>query len=343
MPPSKGRKPATLRSIAEATGVHPSTVSRILNSTPEEAARAAGTEKVEAVKAFAKKIGYRPNPHATSLKTNRSNLIGVLVPRLQDFVLATIYEGIVDAADALGYSTFVTNTMDKPETQIERAHMMLDRRVDGLIFGDARSDSASLKQLAQEGITFVLVSRHLPGHISVTTDDYQAGRLVGEHLLDIGRTNVGILAGSTYASTAQDRTRGVIDKLSEAGIRVPPEQIIYRGFDAIDGRLATEVLLSRNRSLNAVFATNDFAAIGALGVLRDYGMSVPQDIALIGYNDVNLVAEMPVPLTTIRSPMHEMGYRALEVLDKLLAGEDVPSQKLTPELIIRQSTDITQH
>ncbi len=261
----------------------------------------------------------------------------MLVPRLQDFVLATIYEGIEEAATENGYSTFVTNSLDDPANRALRTEMMLQRRVEGMIFGDAHHDDPLLEAIAARGVPFVLVSRRSADHLSVTCDDLLGGRLVGRRLIDAGRRDLAILAGLPFASTAIERTKGAVDAFAEAGVRVPPERIAWGPFDAAGGREGAEKLLASEPYPDAIFATNDFAAIGALGVLRDRGLRVPDDISLIGYNDTPLVAELPTPLTTVHSPMHEMGRRGVDLLIEVLGGANPESERLSPTLMVRQS------
>ncbi|HEY2099145.1 MAG TPA: substrate-binding domain-containing protein [Pseudonocardia sp.] len=330
--------PVTLRTIADRLGLHVSTVSRVLHAKPDEQLRAASGATVERIRTLADELGYQPNPHATSLRTRRSNLVGVLVPRLSDIVLATIYEGIEEAAAEHGLSTFVTNTRDVPAIQRARTEMVLGRRVDGMIFGDAYVDGGFLEEIAARRVPFVLVSRRAGRHISVTCDDYRGGQLAAEHLLDRGHRSVAVIAGEPYASTGIDRTAGFVDTFREAGLRIPPERILHSRFDARGGRLAAEQLLSVGRRPSAIFAVNDFAAIGALGAARDLGLLAGTDIAVVGFNDTPLAAELPIALTTVRSPMHKMGRRGLELLTRLMRGEEVASERLRPELMVRASS-----
>lgn len=324
--------------IADELGLNVSTVSRVLNAPGQDAHLWAAPDTEQRIREAAKRLNYAPNPYAASLRTSRSNLVGVIVPRLQDFVLATVYEGIEEAAIENGLAAFVTNSLNKLENQRARANMMLQRRVDGLIFGDARLDDPFLDELAGRGFPFVLVSRHAGTHISVTCDDYAGGRLVAEHLLATGRRDVAIIAGLPFASTAQDRTRGAVEVFREAGLAIPDSRIVFGEFDAAGGRAAAEKILESGPVPDAIFAANDFAAFGALGVLRDHGLRIPTDVALVGYNDIPLAAEASVPLTTVRSPMHLMGRRSLEKLHDLLRGEVVTSERLPPELIVRESS-----
>ena len=336
MAPPQG--PMTLRQIADELGVSPSTVSRVLATPGSDALRWGSLETVERIRAFAKEHGYSPNPQASSLRTRRSGLIGVLVPRLQDYVLATIYEGIEEAASEAGLSTFVTNSLDTTENQRARTRMMIDRRVDGLIYGDAHLDHRFLDEVHRQGIKFTLVSRAAGDYPSATTDDHKGGRLVGQHLADTGRRDVAVLAGLEFASTAYNRTNGCIAALEDNGIHVPPDRVVYTGFDPAGGRAAAEQILAGGVVPDAIFATNDFAAIGAFGVLRDKGIRVPDDVALAGYNDTPLAEGGALPVITNRSPMHEMGRQGVGLLLEVLAGRSPESILLEPELIIRSSS-----
>ncbi|WP_433286263.1 LacI family DNA-binding transcriptional regulator [Pseudonocardia sp. CA-142604] len=333
------RDHATLQTIATEIGVTPSTVSRVLNSASDSSARRwASADTIRRVREAAAAHGYSPNPQAVGLRTRRSNLIGVVVPRLQDYVLATIYEGIDEAARGEGFATLVTNSLDDPKKHELVVETLLSRRVEGLILGDAHIDGTYLDTVAERGVKFVLVSRRARDFISVTCDDLMGGRLVAEHLLATGRSNIAILAGEAYASTGIDRTQGAVDALRAAGVDVPADLVVHGPFDVQGGREATERILARHPLPDAIFATNDFAAIGAMGALRDRGITIPDDVALVGYNDTALAAALPVPLTTVRSPMHEIGRRGLALLLAMLRDEPVESQRLTPTLVIREST-----
>lgn len=337
-------KHVTLQVIADELGLTPSTVSRVLNSPSQSAARRwASAETIDRVRSYAAEHGYSPNPQAVGLRTQRTQLIGVVVPRLQDYVLATVYEGVDEAATELGYTTCVANSLDDPDKQALATETLLSRRVDGLIFGDARHDGEFLRLVEESGTKFVLVSRRVPGFPSVTCDDIAGGRLVGEHLLATGRRDVAILAGQPFASTGIDRTRGVVEAFAEAGIEIPAHRIVHGPFDAPGGRTATDRLLDQGPPPDAIFAVNDFAAIGAMGVLRDRYLSVPGDIALVGYNDTPLASELPVSLTTVRSPMRQMGRQGMLMLLRILRGEPGEELRLPPELVVRESTGAARY
>ncbi|MFJ9680441.1 LacI family DNA-binding transcriptional regulator [Streptomyces sp. NPDC101194] len=335
-----GEGPVTLQGIAEQLGLHVSTVSRVLNGRQDGHTRAASGDTARRIRNLANELGYQPNPLATGLRTRRSNLIGVLVPRLSEIVMATIYEGAEEAAAAHGLSAFVTNTHDDPALQRERITMVLARRVDGLVIGDAHLDGAALDLPGLRTTPFVLVNRRTSvGHTSVTCDDRLGGRLVAEHLLALGHRSVGVIAGEPFASTGADRTEGFVERYREAGLRLPTSRVVHSAFDTAGGRRAAHNLLAVHEDRpTALFAVNDFAAIGAAGAARDLGLRLGRDVALAGFNDTPLVAELPVPLTSVHSPMAEQGRRAVNLLLRRIAGEEIRSEILTPHLMAREST-----
>lgn len=326
-------EPVTLKTLAGELGLNVSTVSRVINAEVGTETKWASPDTIRRIQELARQRGYARNPHAASLRTSRSDLVGVIVPRLQDFVLATIYEGIDLAAEASGRTTVVANSLDDPARQRLRTESLLARRVDGLIFGDAHQHSPYLDELAARGIPLTLVSRRRAGHISVTCDDVIGGRLAAAHLLATGRTRFAVIAGAEYASTTLDRVGGFLSVLDEHGIGKSDVDIHYTGFDAPAGQRAIAQILESEYRPDAVFAVNDFAAIGAIGSLQAKGISVPDDVAVIGYNDTP-IAEA-VNLTTVRSPMVEMGRRGFEKLLAIIDKQDVDSERLAPHFIAR--------
>lgn len=335
----------TLRQIAEASGVAVSTASRVLSSARR--GETPGSDVAMRVLAVAMEMGYERDVHAASLRTRRTHMIGVLVPQLTDVVLSTIYGGIDEAATELGYQTVVANTLDSPAEQRRRAETLLSRRVDGLIFGDARTDNPFLDDLAARNVPFVLVSRRHPPYASVSCDDFEGGRMVGNHLADLGHRDIAVIAGQPYTSTGIDRTAGCLDALSERGIEVPPARIVHSTFDAEGGRIGTTKLMLGDNPPTAIFVVNDVTAIGAMGALRDLGHEVGRDVALVGYNDISIAVELPVPLTSVRSPLTRMGAESVRSLFRRLTGEpdvatgDSTDVTLYPRLIVRDSSSLS--
>ena len=329
----------TLKDLANELGIHPSTVSRILHSGSEVARGAASVATAERVRELARKRGYSPNPQAAGLRTRRTRLAGVIVPRLSDLVLAIMYEGIEEAAAELGYSTFVMNSRDDPEEQRRKADTMLARRVDGLIIGDAHLDGGQLRELTARKVPFVLVNRRVAGYPSATCDDLLGGQLAADHLWGSGHRNVAVIAGEPYASTAVDRTTGFVDRWHSLGGKISEEAVVWSRFDTAGGRKAAETILAGRRPYpTAVFAVNDFAAIGAMGALRSHGLTVGRDVAVVGFNDTSVASELPIPLSSVRSPMLDIGRTAMHLLKRVLDGGQVEPVLLTPTLCVRESS-----
>lgn len=337
--PGRGRAAVTLKDLAAELGIHVSTVSRVLHSETDVARAAASKETARRVRELAESRGYSPDPQAASLRTRRTRAIGVIVPRLSDLVLATMYEGVEEAAADSNHSTFVMNSHDDLEEQRRKAEIMLARRVDGLILGDVHAGSSLVDDLTARHVPFVLMNRRYPGFPSSTCDDTAGGRMVADHLWASGHRSVAIIAGEPYASTGVERTAGFLEHWRELGGEVRADRILPSRFDTEGGRQAAEELLRLGGDApTAVFAVNDFAAIGAMGALRAAGLVVGQDVAVVGFNDTSLAAQLPIPLSSVRSPMVEIGRTAVGMLRRVMNGEEVESVRHAPELVVRESS-----
>jgi LacI family transcriptional regulator len=332
------RRPATLNGIAQLLGIHVSTVSRVLNGSGANAERAASKETIERIRALAASLDYQPNTHARTLKTRHSHEIAVLVPRLSDIVLATVYEGIDQAASAHHYTTFVANTLDLPERQRERAERALLRNVEGLIISDVHCTPGRgfLEELQERQVPFVLVSRRRGEHCSITSDDEMGGRLVAEHLYAQGHTRVAVIAGEAHSSNARERTASFVAYYREQGITVEAERIVTGRFDTEAGYRIGDHLLAHPQPPTAIFAVNDFLAIGLFGALRQRGLVAGRDVAVVGYNDTPLASHLQ--LTSISTSMHAQGVRAVETLLDRIAGKPVQSYRFAAQLRVRASS-----
>jgi LacI family transcriptional regulator len=327
-------RPVTLAIVARHAQVHVSTVSRALSDDPA----GIGAETVRRIRELAVVLGYRRDAGAAGLRTGSSQLIGVLVPRLTDLVLATIYESIDSAASTAGYGTVVANTLDDPERRRSRLDAMLSRRIDGVIIGDSHLGDTTAHELQRRGVPHVLVMRTLEGHPSVTTDDYRGGQLAAEHLLELGHRRVGVVAGDQLASTGRERTLGFRRTFESAGCPLPDTYVVNSAFSTPSGLAAGRELMLLPDPPTAVFAVHDLLALGVMGAIRDAGKQLGADVGLIGYNDLDLASTLPVPLTSIRSDLTAMGAQAVDALLRTLRGETVRSVLLPPELVVREST-----
>ncbi|MBJ7476064.1 LacI family DNA-binding transcriptional regulator [Rhodococcus sp. (in: high G+C Gram-positive bacteria)] len=340
---SNGRPP-TLREIADQAGVHISTASRVLRQ-PEPAD--GWSDSALRVRQVAEELGYQPNLWAASLRTRKTTTIGVVMPRLTDVVVATMFQGIEEAATAAGYSVLLSSPPDDLDAQRKAVEFLVSRQVDGLMLSSIHLPGTDfVDSLPLRSLPILLLNRHVdPAPSSpnsslpfVSGDDRLGGYLAGKHLLDCGYRDLGVIAGPDHASTSRERVAGFRDALTEAGLELPPNRIVASEFEVQGGVDAAATLLSGNTRPDAVFTVSDTIAIGVLGVARDLGLSIPDDLALVGYNDIPVVSQLPVPLTTVRSPARKIGATGLEHLLALIAGRNVESVKLPVELIVRAST-----
>lgn len=340
---SNGRPP-TLREIADQAGVHISTASRVLRQ-PEPAD--GWSDSALRVRQVAEELGYQPNLWAASLRTRKTTTIGVVMPRLTDVVVATMFQGIEEAATAAGYSVLLSSPPDDLDAQRKAVEFLVSRQVDGLMLSSIHLPGTDfVDSLPLRSLPILLLNRHIDPATSspnsslpfVSGDDRLGGYLAGKHLLDCGYRDLGVIAGPDHASTSRERVAGFRDALTEAGLELPPNRIVASEFEVQGGVDAAATLLSGNTRPDAVFTVSDTIAIGVLGVARDLGLSIPDDLALVGYNDIPVVSQLPVPLTTVRSPARKIGATGLEHLLALIAGRNVESVKLPVELIVRAST-----
>ncbi|NUL48285.1 LacI family DNA-binding transcriptional regulator [Cellulosimicrobium funkei] len=333
--PESGRvRPVTLVTVARHARVHVSTASRALSDNPS----GVGADTVRRVRELAAALGYRRDVRAAGLRTGTSRLVGVLVPRLTDLGLATIYDSIDLAASEAGYGTVVANTRDDDRHRKIRIDAMLSRGIDGIIIGDSHLGDTAAYELKQRGVPYVLVMRRLEGHPSVTTDDYRGGQLAAEHLLQRGHRRVGVVAGDQLASTGRERTLGFRRTFEAAGFPVADGYVVDSEFSTNAGLHAGSALMNLADPPTAIFAVHDLIALGVMGAIRDAGLKLGTEVALVGYNDLDLAATLPVPLTSISSDLSRMGRLSFDLLMNTINGQPVESMLLDPLLVPRATT-----
>nr|WP_232678996.1 LacI family DNA-binding transcriptional regulator [Nocardioides sp. R-C-SC26] len=323
--------------MAAATGVHVSTVSRILRGEHDRVR----PETVERVVAKASELGYSANRWAASLRSGRTGVLGVLVPRITDVVLATVYEAFEQAAAQRGYMSLVASTRDQPEKRSEAVRRFLDQRVDGIVVADARLHDSDLLEIHSAGCPMVLASRRTADLPYVVSDDAGGGRQAGRHIASSGARRIAIIAGPTYASTAVDRTQGFLDGLAE-GDGSHDVAIVHSGFDLESGQGAMTELLRRGAP-DAVFAVNDFAAVGAMSALASQGLQPGKDVAVVGYNDIAISERLLVPLTSVRADLDAMGRTAFESICAVIENEPVRNHLVPTQLVVRSSSEWFGH
>jgi LacI family transcriptional regulator len=325
-----------MREVADRVGVNKSTVSRVLSGKDPVVA---SPETAEAIRAAARELGYFVDPWAASLRTQRTQTIGVLLPRLTDTVLAMIFEAIDEVATRAGYQVLVASTGDDAEEQRRRVQLLEGRRVDGLVITTARmGDEKYLDELHARGVRFVLANRAVGAHPVVRGDDHGGGLQATRHLLANGHGRIGIIAGAPYAATSADRTQGYREALAEAGIDPDPRLVVESGPHVHDGVEGARRLLSVDPPPTAMFAVNDQIAVGAMAAIKDAGLQVGAEVAVVGYNDTPLSSRLPIPLSSVHHPVASIGQLAMQNLLALLDGHRPESVTLPVHLTVRASS-----
>lgn len=333
----RSSRPPTMREVADRAGVNISTVSRVLR---QDEPVDGWSETALRVRAIAEELGYRPNLWAASLRTRRTTTIGAVMPRLTDGVVATLYEGVEQAARDAGYSVLLSSPPDDPDEQAAAIALLTSRLVDGLLLSSLHSPARDFLTGLTLQVPAVALNRHADSGLPfVTGDDYEGGRLAGLHLIECGYRTLAVICGPPHATTGTDRMRGFIDTVTKAGVAVTPSHIVHTAFDVPGGVAAARTLLDSGDRPDAIFAVSDSIAIGVLGAARDLGLTIPADLGLVGYNDIPVAAQLPVPLTTITTPAYAIGSAGARLLIDLVAGRPTDqSVRLPVELAVRGST-----
>lgn len=344
MAPPMGTGPtpdrATLKDVAALAGVHPGTASRAMNADTRPLVN---EETARRVLAAADELGYRPNPIARGLKTSRSYTVGVLIPDLTNPLFPRIVRGIQDKLEAAGYTPLIANTDNDPDRERADIEAMLARQVDGLITATAhRVDDLAL-EIAGSQLPVVLVNRRLEAGTrpSVVADDRLGIKLAVDHLVGLGHRRIAHLAGPQDLSTGYLRLQGFREALAEAGLEYEPDLVLAASaFIESEGQRLCNELLDRELEVTAILAANDLMALGCYDAFVARGIKCPQQLSVVGYNDMPFAAWFDPPLTTVHLPQYEIGSRAAELLlEQLRDPAAEPIQVLLePSLAVRGST-----
>jgi LacI family transcriptional regulator len=331
----------TLREVARRAGVHAGTASRALNPQTRSLVNAATASKVIAA---AEELGYRPNPMARGLKTNRSFTIGVLVPDLTNPLFPPIVRGIEDELATDGYTALLANSDNDRDKERLHFETMKDRQVEGFIMATAELDHPLIEDAIAADAPIVLVNRTVDSSraFAVINDDRKGTALAVDHLVGLGHTRIAHIVGPERYSTGKTRYRGFIDAMKAAGLKADRKLIRFtKTFVESEGTRAFKQLLENGaRDFTAVVAGNDLLALGCYDALAETGLSCPKDVSIVGFNDIPFLDKLKPPLTTIRIPHYELGVRAAALVLKRLQDpmlEPVTVQ-LDPELVVRGST-----
>ena len=331
---------STLRDVAAAAGVHPATASRALNPGTK---LLVSEETARRVSEAAERLGYRPIPVARSLRTRRSHTIGVLIPDLNNPLFPPIVRGLEDQLAEHGYVVLLGNT----DADLGREHLVFDqmraRHVDGFVLATATRNSPILAEAAEAELPVVLMNRTAQDYpfSSVSVDNEQGLRAAVAHLVSLGHTRIGHIAGPQDVSTGAARLRGFREGMASHGLPLAEDQVVYSsGYSIEEGARRGRELLSARGDLTAIVAANDMLAVGCYGALDELGLGCPQDVSVMGFNDMPFMDRLHPPLSSIRFQHYQLGTEAARLLIERIETGDGPVKILflAPELVARGST-----
>jgi LacI family transcriptional regulator len=332
--------PVTLKDVAALAGVHPATASRALNL---ETRLLVSEDTATRILAAASSLGYRPNPVARSLRTRRSHTVGVLIPDLTNPLFPPIVRGIEDRLAADGYVALIGNTDSDDERERLVFELMRARHVDGFVFATARLRSSLLAEAAAAELAVVLVNRHAEGYgfPSVSVDNERGVDMAVAHLVSLGHRRIAHIAGPQDVSTGLSRYRGFLAAMKAHGLAVDPAQVSYaRAYSIEEGDRCCRALLASGVGCTAVAAANDMLAVGCYAGLEAIGLACPDDVSVVGFNNMPFIDRLRPPMTTISFPHYQVGTEAGRLILERIAAADAPHKilYLAPELIVRGST-----
>ncbi|WP_111977869.1 substrate-binding domain-containing protein [Algibacillus agarilyticus] len=327
----------TLQDVATKAGVSSSTVSRIISG------KGKFSEEVnQRVQTAITELKYRPNSNARALASNQSDIIGIIIPNIAAPFYATIAAGAEAAAKRLEYKTLIANSYRNAEEELNAINTYRDQGCESIIIHSLTLDKNILIELAAEIPGLIILGRLIPeiANRCVWLDNMLGGKLAAQSLVDLGHKDFALISYAEDLQDPQERISGIMSVCENQGIKIRKDAIIFSAGNIADGQHATKTLLNSGLKFSAIIAYNDLMAVGAINELLDNGIRVPEDISVIGFDDIQL-AEMYRPkLTTIKYPIHNMAEYAVELAITLAQGPDKYVDRthlFMPYLIERQS------
>lgn len=330
----------TIKDIAKKLNISPSTVSRALRDHPD-----ISTQTKKRVNSLAEELDYQPDSIAQSLKKRRTNLIGVIVPEIKHNFFSAAISGIEEVAYRAGYAIIVSQSNESYDRECVNVRALISNRVAGLLISISQTTEISdhFKLLERQGIPFVFFDRVCEDieASKVVVDDFHGAFKAVEHLINSGYKRIAHIAGPKHLSISQCRLNGYLSALNKYKIQYNENYVVHGGLNEEDGIKGFQKLLKLDKLPDALFAVNDPVAIGAFEKIKEHGLKIPGDIALVGFSNNPITALIEPPLTTVSQPAYEVGKRAAKLLmEQIKSGENFIPRKevLRTELIIRDST-----
>ena len=307
-----------IRDVAKRAGVSAITVSRVINNSG--AVNSATRERVN--KAI-KELGYVPNILAKSFRSKQTCLIALVLSDITNPFWTTIARGIEDIAEKNGFHVILCNADENPEKEANYLNVLLQRRVDGIIIAPTINDKGRFLMLKRHALPCVLLDRRVDGlkYDTVVSNGREGAKKMTEHLLRLGYRRIVIVAGPPTISTAQERVEGYCQALKEKKVPVDESLIVRDTYRENSGYESVKQLLKQEQRPEAIFAGNNFIAVGALHAIRELGLRIPEDVALAGFDDIPQGTLISPALTVVSQPAYEMGVAAAESLISRLSGK----------------------
>lgn len=334
----------TIKDIARTLNISPSTVSRALKDHPDISP---ATKK--AVRELAKELDYQPNSVALSLRKSKTNTIGIIIPQIVHHFFSTVISGIEDVAYEAGYHVMICQTNESYEREVLSAQALMASRVDGMLVSISREtdDLKHFQSIISRGVPFVFFDRVAKGleTSTVVVDDFGGAYRAVEYLLRSGCRKVVHLGGPANLVNSNNRQKGYEKALDDYGVGEKFMKSVVAGLSIEDGKAACQKLLDQGVMPDAIFAANDPLAIGAIQVLKERGIKIPEQVSVIGFSNEPITALMEPPITTVAQPGFEMGQLATRLLLEEFGREKgvdadpaIVHKELTAELVIRGTT-----
>ncbi|HZX26294.1 MAG TPA: LacI family DNA-binding transcriptional regulator [Telluria sp.] len=328
---------ATMKQVAEKAGVSTSTVSHVINNT-----RVVSDDVRERVLAVIQELRYIPSAVARSLKNDKTHTIGMMIPNNSNPYFAELIQGIEDASFKLGYNIILCNAYDDAKKQAAYLRVLMEKRIDGLILVASGDDEELAEILRGMPMPKVVVDREVSGVDAdfIEADHDRGGYLATKYLLGLGHRDIACVSGPMHLVPSRDRVAGYQRALQEAGIAVNSHFLVHSDFTSEGGYTAFKHLLGLAHRPTAVFAGNDLMAFGGMCAANEAGVRVPEDLSVIGYDDIALASFSTPRLTTMAQPKYEMGETIARILVERIQGGHQPVRRemFTPVLVERQST-----
>lgn len=334
-------KNKTIIDIAKELNIAPSTVSRALNNHPQT-----NKETKRLVNKVAKRIGYVPNPIARGLRQDWISTIGVIVPVINEDFFSSAIGGIEEVAYRAGFTIIVCQSNDDYEREVLNTQALMNHRVAGILVSISQNttDSGHFKELMKRNIPLVFFDRACRdlNAYKIVIDDRKSAYTAVEHLINCGYKRIAHFAGPQDLDICKERLQGYKEALKNYNIPFDKKLVCYGGLHKPDGYSSMNKLIKEKIKVDAVFATNDAIALGAFQQVKEAGLKIPKDVAIIGFSDFEVMSLVSPPLTTVRQPSMEMGKRAAGILIDLINDKSKlktpKTEILDTELIIRKST-----